>query len=208
MKTYAILLVIILLSNQCYSQCRWEDFFTVKSGMSKFDAIKNLSLQNGVTEIKDQGLMSATVIEDNGEKEAYVTYLLKSQCIHGYKTSGQLIFKNDKLYRITLGINYYSSDLKSCIEDVEKILKGFNSTFPIMTKGEYRNEDNEKVNDSYELFRNDQQQRNFPYNSEFVTVYYEIDQNIYYSEIHGKWMKEPDIKGFFLRINYWDLRVK
>lgn len=176
--------------------------------MSKFDAIKNLSLQNGVTEIKDLGLLPAAAIEDKGEKEAVVTYSLRSQCTQGYKTSGRITFKKDKLYRITLDINYYPNDLKSCLEDVEKIIKGFSSTFPIIAKGESRNEDNEKVNDSYELFRNEQQQRNYPYNSEFVSIYYEINQNIYYSEIHGKWMKEPDIKGFFLRINYWDLRIK
>ncbi len=208
MKINAIILVIILITNQCYAQCHWQDFFTVKSGMSKFDAIKNLSLQNGVTEIEDLGLLPALAIVDKGEKEGVVTYLYNSNCLHGSKPKGNIYFKKDKLYKIDFDINYPPNELKTCIVDVEKLIKEFSSTFPVVTKAVTRNEDNEKIHDSYYLFRNKEQEINYPYEVEYVSIHYELYQKSYYSEIYGKWIKDPEILGFFLRISYYDYRIK
>ncbi|MDC8001481.1 hypothetical protein POV26_10550 [Aequorivita todarodis] len=139
-----ILLLIIFISSNTYSQCDWNSFFPFQAGNSKFDIARIKSTNPTVTDTEDNyGMRDAIDKINNGKKKyeylkdsVYINVInlrfIKNDCFRGTDNSIQITLSDDKLHKGTVELHYddYYTMKKQYDEILELVPQEYSYTKP------------------------------------------------------------------------------
>tara|TARA_R110002111_G_scaffold255974_1_gene322483 strand:+ start:70 stop:738 length:669 start_codon:yes stop_codon:yes gene_type:complete len=139
-----ILLIILFISSNIYSQCDWNSFFPFKTGNSKFDIARIKSTNPTVADKEDKyGIRDAIAKANNGfqkfeylKDSVYVNVInlrfINNDCFKGTSNHIQLTLSDDKLHKGTVELNYddYDTMKKQYDELLELVPEEYGYTKP------------------------------------------------------------------------------
>ena len=130
MKTVNTLIIFSLIVLNGYAQCNFENLFPVKHGISKFEAINQMS---SIKNLRDDNhnysmnVWNSWFVYNDGKDSSYTASLfyeyLDHPCLHSDESTIKLSFVDDELYKF-LTILRFSND------EHDKCVKNYNSLHP------------------------------------------------------------------------------
>ncbi|MFM1893582.1 MAG: hypothetical protein RIQ90_748 [Bacteroidota bacterium] len=195
-----------LSSTSIYGQCLTNDLFPVRHGMTKFQAINTLNLQDNVYEVQDflNYWSHPEYLEGDSVYDSQVNYKIMTHgCIKNYDNIVLMSFADQKLYEITLRIWFKPKDFDKCLENYNQVLESLKKEFPYYGGFISRNQENEQVGEGYWLHKSEEDKKKAKF--EKVSVGYSIEYETKWSDYSKKMYKTGNIDKYLLEISYVNL---
>lgn len=204
MNRLIIILIIIGSTLKTYSQCSVNELFPVHHGMSKFEAINTLNLQDNIYEVIDllNYWSHPDYLEGDSLYHSQVNYKIRTHpCVNSYDNGVHMSFLDHKLYSLTLFISFIPKDYKKCLENYNQILSSLKQEFPYYEKYILNNsETNEQIGEGYSLYKSAKDKNK--YNSEEISIEYKIEYEFKWSDNLKTYYKTGNINKYGLQISF------
>ena len=146
----------LFLCVNVYCQCNTNELFQVKHGMTKFQSINILNLNDNVINIEDIRNYWRHPDHLNGDSIYFsqVNFRIKSHnCVKSNENIVLLSFEDHRLTKITLRIWFEPENLNNCLLNYNLILESLKKEFPFYERTSITNpETNEQIGEGYWLF--------------------------------------------------------
>lgn len=210
-----IVIIVLLISINNYSQCTLSNILPFNLGQTKFDITKILNSSNSVEKWTD--LYNNNQYDNGWKKYDYlkndsiykaVLKLNRQQdkCFNGNENIVLLCLADDKLYKINIIQEYSKDRYKEMLIDFNNYLDIFtklypyNFSFAISTSGS-----NEKIGEGVRFYKFPLEKRN-KIKKEEVSVSYKVRYRSVYNEIDGKFTATSEIESCEIEIETVDLK--
>lgn len=195
----ALLFFGIILPHFVASQCTFSDFFTLKIGISKFEATKFLKLDKKVYGIKDN--LEFWSSNEQGTDSVLITFMeyhiRDTKCLPNKNVKYSLGFIDRKLTSIDLNIEFGADGLDSCLSKLEEITKFLKMDFPIQSEHTTSNDAAGQIGEGKWFYRSEESKKQ---KKEKISLGYEIDYE--YDFRGGKTKNTGRVRGYTLEIKY------
>tara|TARA_R110002111_G_scaffold233340_1_gene294397 strand:+ start:69 stop:731 length:663 start_codon:yes stop_codon:yes gene_type:complete len=208
-----ILILILFISSNIYSQCDWDSFFPFKAGNSKFDVARIKSTNPTVDDKEDKyGTRDAIAKINNGFKKydylkdsVYINVInlrfVHNNCFKGKSNSIQITLSDDKLHKGTVELNYDDYDtMKKQYDELLELVPdeyGYKKPFTITY-----NKTNEKVGEGFGFFNKPEDGDKLNQ----ITVGYEFDFKMVWDKEKKEYYRTNEIESYTIEISLADLR--
>ena len=210
-----ILILILFISSNIYSQCDWDSFFPFKAGNSKFDVARMKSTNPTVDDQEDKyGTRDAIAKINNGFKKygylkdsVYINVInlrfVNNSCFKGKSNRIQITLSDDKLHKGTVELNYddYDAMKKQYDELLELVPDEYGYTKPFTIT---HNKTTEKVGEGFGFFTKPEPEDGDKLNQ--ITVSYEFDFKMVWDKEKKEYYRTNEIESYTIEISLADLR--
>ncbi len=189
MKILRVILTIgtIALNIAGFGQCETENLFLVKHGMTKYEVVSTLLLQENVYDISRHPSFWMHYDYLNGDSvyHSHVSYKIRpNECIKNKNNIITLYFENDKLYQINLTIYFEPDDFEECLNNYNWILKSLKNEFPFYYETILNNAEKEQVGKGYVLYKSKEEMNKKQ--PEQLTIGFSIQYEVLVNELDGR----------------------
>lgn len=136
MKTSITTLILAFVALATYAQCNFENLFPVNIGISKFDAINQISSNPNLKENilnTSKDVWNYWFKYNNGKDSAYVAALfyeyLNHPCLMGNRNTIKLSFVNDKLYKFLTILEFNKTEYNHCFNNYNSLVNALKTQF-------------------------------------------------------------------------------
>ena len=210
-----ILLIILFISSNIYSQCNWNSFFPFKAGNSKFDIAQIKSTNPTVTDTEDKyGIRDAIAKVNNGYKKfeylkdsVYINVInlrfINNNCFKGTDNRIQITLSDDKLHKGTVELNYDDYDtMKKQYDELLKLVPeeyGYTKPFEITNR-----KTNEKTGEGIWYLTKSLQEESDKLNR--IGISYSFDFKMVWDKEKKEYYRTNEIESYTIEIDFADLR--
>jgi len=207
MKKLLILMIVLgLYSNiNTFGQCSTDLLFPVSIGMSKFQTINTLNLNENVYEVKDWLNYWSHLEYLSGDSVYTSEVYFKFKAHNCIKSNDNIVFLNfadNKLYKMTFAIWFQPKDFNKCLENYNQILESLKKEFPVYD--EYISYNNtitkEQTGEGFWLYKNEEEKHYDKF--EQIAIGYNIEYEMKWNEYSQEAFKTGNIEKYVLNISY------
>lgn len=135
MKTLNTLIIFSLIVLNGYAQCNFENLFPVKHGLSKFEAINQMSSMENLKDDSQNYSMdvwNSWLVYNDGKDSSYTSTLfykyLDHPCFNGESTI-KCSFVDDKLYKFLTIIHFSKDEYNKCFNNYNSLISAIKTKF-------------------------------------------------------------------------------
>jgi hypothetical protein len=210
MNRFRILLLAVwtLSNSQGSGQCSLDKLFPVKVGISKFQAINTLNLQNNISEVRDllNYWSQPDYLKGDSIFESQVNFKFKTHtCVHNTNNIVLLSFADKKLYKITLRIWFKPNEFNQCLVNYDQILESLKIEYPYYKHFISSNrETDEQIGEGFWMYRS--QEEEYKDKFEMISIEYKMEHEIIWNKYTDEMVKTGTIDKYLLEITFVNLK--
>jgi hypothetical protein len=197
--TFLLITQYVLFSNNGYAQCSFSTLFPLEFGITKFDAINQLSTKNYLEEFNDPTLHKDfwnywfKYTENDSVYQSTLLYQFSDNiCLKGNTKRIDFSFTDDKLYMCFIRTEFNKNEYNKCVENYKSLMEVLKSKFQYTEPIYWENNNGEKTGEGMLLAKTPVTFENSNHQNILATISYKIDTDF----------STGNPKGYYITIKY------